>query len=207
MSELRRGPAQAARVLLAMCMILAGGLHAQELTNSRLISFEDELPGSWVYCMAEDSLGFLWIGTNGGLVRYDGSRMKIYRHSPDEESISGNSIRDIVIVGDTLWCAHDKGISRMDLANRSIRNFTFETPNPYFRVGNMVETAYIIMRLRDGSIWGGLEYDGMVHWDAARDTFVRVRPPQDMVKPYYGTRWSADHIRSVVEDRTEDGLL
>lgn len=200
--------AMAKACLSALCTLMIVSISwAQELTNPRLISFENELPGSWINSIAEDSLGFLWIGTNGGLVRYDGSRMKVYSHSPSEESIAGHRIMDILIIHDTLWCTHDKGITRIDLRNNTFRNFEFEIQNPDFRERGQSESAAIVMQLRDGSIWGGLRYDGMVRWDAGRDTFVRVRPPEDMVKPYYDSRWSADHIMSAVEDRSQDGVL
>src|SRR5262245_32242798 len=34
----------------------------------------DGLPSSYVLSLAQDQDGFLWVGTNGGLVRFDGQR-------------------------------------------------------------------------------------------------------------------------------------
>src|SRR5215208_5786263 len=33
----------------------------------------------------QDSLGYLWIGTQDGLNRYDGYSFKVYKHDPDDE--------------------------------------------------------------------------------------------------------------------------
>ncbi|HFA49878.1 MAG TPA: hypothetical protein ENJ95_12795 [Bacteroidetes bacterium] len=39
---------------------------------------QDGLPSSTVYCIEEDSKGFLWFGTDNGLARFDGNRFKVY---------------------------------------------------------------------------------------------------------------------------------
>lgn len=44
----------------------------------------------------EDSKGLLWIGTNAGLYRYDGTQLKAYQYDVfDDESIPNNTIRQI----------------------------------------------------------------------------------------------------------------
>ncbi|MEO1259134.1 MAG: two-component regulator propeller domain-containing protein [Bacteroidota bacterium] len=39
---------------------------------------DDGMPSNKVYCAAQDRKGFMWFGTDNGLVRFDGSRFKIY---------------------------------------------------------------------------------------------------------------------------------
>ncbi len=44
----------------------------------------------------QDSRGYIWVGTQDGLNRYDGYTFKIYKHDPDDPtSISHNSILTI----------------------------------------------------------------------------------------------------------------
>ena len=51
------------------------------------------LSQSNVQCIAQDSIGFLWFGTEDGLNRYDGYRCTVYRHDPaDSSSISDSYI-------------------------------------------------------------------------------------------------------------------
>ncbi len=70
----------------------AGG-YGRELKFER-ITMQDGLPDSSVTAILQDHLGFLWIGTLNGLVRYDGYDFVTYKPSPDDESsISGRSIR------------------------------------------------------------------------------------------------------------------
>jgi len=43
--------------------------------------------------MAQDSQGFIWIGTPGGLARWDGHQMRVYRHdSADPHSLPENIV-------------------------------------------------------------------------------------------------------------------
>lgn len=46
---------------------------------------KDGLSSNTIYSMCRDSFGFLWIGTEDGLNRFDGANYKIYRHDPDQE--------------------------------------------------------------------------------------------------------------------------
>jgi ligand-binding sensor domain-containing protein len=49
-----------------------------------------------VRCILQDHLGYMWFGTQNGLVRYDGYDMKIYQpDSNDSLSISNRQIRAI----------------------------------------------------------------------------------------------------------------
>ncbi|MGH9867222.1 MAG: sensor histidine kinase [Candidatus Polarisedimenticolia bacterium] len=43
---------------------------------TRRFDERDGLPAGAVYSLAQDARGFLWVGTGGGLVRYDGVRMR-----------------------------------------------------------------------------------------------------------------------------------
>lgn len=57
---------------------------------------ENGLSQSTVFCILKDSEGFIWIGTDDGLNRYDGNEFKVYRNDKnDSTTISGNLIRTL----------------------------------------------------------------------------------------------------------------
>jgi len=57
-------------------------------------TMEHGLSNNYVYCILQDSKGFMWFGTGSGLNRYDGYNFITYNHEPENiNSISDNSIR------------------------------------------------------------------------------------------------------------------
>ena len=53
----------------------------------------DNISSTRILSIAQDSTGFIWIGTDDGLNRYDGFQNKVYRSNIfDETTVSGNRI-------------------------------------------------------------------------------------------------------------------
>ncbi len=50
------------------------------------LTVEDGLPHSYVRAILKDRDGFMWFATARGLVRYDGVRLVVYRHDPNDAS-------------------------------------------------------------------------------------------------------------------------
>ncbi|MBP1838934.1 ligand-binding sensor domain-containing protein [Formosa algae] len=62
--------------------------------------------------LALDDMGYLWVGTEDGLHRFNGHEFKSYISNPkDQSSLSDDHIRGLLSVKDTLWIAtNSKGI-------------------------------------------------------------------------------------------------
>lgn len=69
----------------------------------------DGLSSSSINVMLQDHQGYMWLGTNDGLNRYDGRSFTIYRKS---SGLLSNSILDLYQSdGDTLWVSTEKGLN------------------------------------------------------------------------------------------------
>lgn len=84
----------AVTVVAVMSMaVCASGI--ADMKFSRMNS-RDGLSCGAVNCVYKDSTGYLWIGTNFGLNRYDGTRVKTFYHDPnDSTSLAFNTVERI----------------------------------------------------------------------------------------------------------------
>ena len=75
-----------------------------------------------ILSVARDSLGYMWLGTDEGLHRFDGIRITNYRSNIfDTTTISSNRIWDIFVDNkNNVWVLNDRGV---DLYNRTNNNF------------------------------------------------------------------------------------
>ena len=65
--------------------------------------------------ITQDNSGFIWVGGENGLIRYDGHKVALYR-ADKENSINANYVQDIIPDGNEyLWIATVGGISRFNL--------------------------------------------------------------------------------------------
>jgi ligand-binding sensor domain-containing protein len=69
---------------------------AKEQMNFKNITIEEGLTQETVEALFQDSKGYIWIGTNDGLNRYNGYQFKVYRVEEDNKnSLVNNYILDI----------------------------------------------------------------------------------------------------------------
>lgn len=68
---------------------------------------DEGLSQQTIRCISKTSDGFLWLGTQDGLNRFDGKNFKVYQHNEnDPRSLAGNFINRLIEgVDGTLWVA------------------------------------------------------------------------------------------------------
>src|SRR5436190_12335518 len=126
-----------------------------------------------VQSITQDNHGFLWLGTNGGLYRYDGYTLKHYKHDPNDlNSLSDNRIR--VVYRDRqgiLWTGGGNlaGLDQFDPTDETFRHYRH---NPADDGGLSDNGVGCIYQDRSGVVWVGTRR-GLNRLDAARGTFVR----------------------------------
>ena len=120
--------------------------------------------------VVRDDRGFIWLGTENGLERYDGYGFREYHNIPDDpRSISSNSIMSLLV--DTkhrLWVGtYETGLSLYDAASDRFVNFL---PRPGDSSWIQEKSVFALMEDRAGNIWLGLEYGGVARLELPGET-------------------------------------
>lgn len=64
--------------------------------SGRLISTDSEISSSMVNDVHQDSQGLIWIATEDGLNRYDGSKFTIFKQDPNNpQSLLNNYVKEV----------------------------------------------------------------------------------------------------------------
>lgn len=120
--------------------IYAQTLSSPEIMNCNAIGQEEGLIQLNVKCMAQDELGYLWLGTEDGLLRYNGYEFKAFLHNPnDSASIDDDHIRGMTFNDGVLWLAtNTKGICYYVLSEDRFYSIQDQTQNPELNTGYKV---------------------------------------------------------------------
>jgi len=165
----------------------------------RRLSLEDGLSQNSVYCIFQDSKGFMWLGTEDGLNRYDGRRIKEYQADYENpHSISNNFV--ISIYEDrkgTLWIGTSSGgLNKFD---RESENFTHYLTSPSDPNSLSQNTVTSICEDQSGILWIGT-YGGLNAFDRKRGVFTRyLNNPDDP------NSLSNNSVTSICQDK--EGVL
>ena len=86
-------------IVLCLCFLLTGffDLYSQQtdiIVNVKHYNIKDGLSHRNVYCTFQDSRGFIWIGTQAGLQRFDGQNFQHF--SKEKNGLLGNEVHQII---------------------------------------------------------------------------------------------------------------
>jgi len=139
------------------------------------ISLEQGLSQSTVFCMLQDSQGFMWFGTEDGLNKYDGYNFTIYKNDPDNpNSLSGNWINTILEDNSgILWIGtSDRGLDRYDRNLDQFTHFRYDPDDPSSLSHDEITSIY---QGQDGLLWIGTGGGGLDRFDQENEHFVHYQ--------------------------------
>lgn len=131
-------------LLTGLLFISAMPTFAQENSfHFKRLGLEDGLSQSSVTSIIQDNKGFMWFGTVGGLNRYDGQQMTIYRSDLiDNNSLSNKQVTDICKDSDgNLWIATINGLTYFNVKTEQFHRY-YEEDGPESISSNTVNAVY-----------------------------------------------------------------
>lgn len=127
--------------------------------------------------MLQDKRGFIWIGTNDGLNRYDGLHFTIFRNIPsDSSTLSGNIITDILEdSSEILWIATaDGGITKYNYKLPPARQFKQYKHNDSVASSIPVNGINALLLYRQKYLWIVSSGAGALRFDIKKEHFEIV---------------------------------
>lgn len=129
--------------------------------NFRHYSVEHGLSSNCVRTILQDQYGYMWIGTEEGLNRYDGSEIKHYHHQLGRERGFGeNYISALCEIEGELWVGTDCGVYIYNYTSDSFSRFNLATE----KGDSIIKPVTQIMADRDGTIWIATDGSGLFHY-------------------------------------------
>jgi signal transduction histidine kinase/ligand-binding sensor domain-containing protein/DNA-binding response OmpR family regulator len=188
---------RAGTYLVLFTLLMAGALPAwtQPVFKFSRFTPTNGLSQSNVTCILQDHLGFMWIGTQNGLNKYDGYQFTISRYNPaDSNSLPNNHIKAIVEDScGTLWIGTWGG--GIVGYNRKLDKFKRYAHLPGT---NGLSDDYVnsLVLDRNGCLWIGTEKGGVDILNPATGVFRKALLPGQ--KP--GSRADDPQIYSLLAD-------
>ena len=169
---------------------------AQRPMYFRHLTLQDGLSQNTITFILQDSRGFIWLGSENGLNRYDGHKFVHYhRDRNDPQSLGGEFIWSIAEDQESnLWLATDKGgVARWDRQSDTFKNYRHDPNNVNSLSSNSVRTLIVG---KQGQIWIGLSDGGLNVLDPISGRIERLVHDPDNVSSL-----SSNAVYAIYQDR------
>lgn len=157
---------------------------AQTSLDFQQFTQEDGLASNYVFTLHQDHLGFIWIGTENGLNRFDGKYFLHFKHDPeDPQTLDDNWILSLYEDSKNhLWIGTERGVNRLNRETGKVERV------PLLKYGKKVQDP--IGRFcedNQGNLWIGSGKEGLF---------------QVKGSPREGNKWIAEYFH--YEDSLSD---
>ncbi|MCA1760528.1 MAG: hypothetical protein LC658_12245, partial [Bacteroidales bacterium] len=158
--------------LLPLLVLSIWSTGQQPSLHKTFLTVEEGLSHNEVTSIVQDHDGFIWIGTRGGLNRYDGYEFKIYNQVPgDSNSLVNPSVEGLFFDSrGNLWIGTKSG--GLSFFDNSLEQFS--QINYFGRSNQTIEDEQIISinQSLDGSLLVGTWSSGLYILDFNNDTLM-----------------------------------
>ena len=109
--------------------------------NSGRLYTSNDMSSSLIRCIIQDKYGFIWVGTNYGLNRFDGYKFSTYLCNPaDTTTIQDNDIVKLYPYSkEFLFVATNRGLYKYSYLTKSFQHIVLEKKDEKIRISSLIE--------------------------------------------------------------------
>ncbi|MFK8102275.1 MAG: two-component regulator propeller domain-containing protein [Saprospiraceae bacterium] len=185
---------QLQHISLFILLILSVETYSQSANSIVFQNISKGLSQNTISSFTQDDYGFIWIGTQYGLNRYDGINFKVYEDiHHDSLSFQGNTIECLLTDHNgKIWIGtYGGGVNTYDVDKDTFTHFS----------GIFGSKAYhddyvtVLYQDRDSIIWVGTEKGGLLVYNPKLDRYAQYTNLKNNkgIPPTYITAISEDH--------------
>src|SRR5690606_36760921 len=140
------------------------------------LNTQNGLSHNKVNCILQDQRGFIWMGTDDGLNRYDGQYFTSFRHQPHNPStISGNIITSLLEDKEgILWIGTaDGGLTRYDYRLSPLEQFKQYSFIPGEANSIPVNIINALIQENDDYLWLATSGKRVLRFDKKKEEFIQ----------------------------------
>ncbi len=186
---------------LFLSVLNLNNYYSQSL-NFQHYSTDNGLPQSTVYDIVQDSYGFIWFGTEAGIGRFDGLKVKTYNLG---NGLVGNNVGALFIDRQGgVWIGTNSGLSL--LFEEEITNFTTSS-------GLSDDFIWAITDDTDGNVWVATRYGGACKFEGKKiiqfteETGFPSNKLSNILKDSKGNIWFASSDKGIIKYNGRDFIV
>lgn len=146
------------------------------------LTIENGLSQSYVFDIIEDKQGFIWVATQEGLNKFDGTTFTHYKNDIlNKRSVANNFIRKVFIdKSGALWVGTQNGLSRYNTVTDDFENYYHSENNPNSLQDNIIWDIY---QDKNDAIWITTKL-GLHYYNETDNNFtpLRIRNQENTLK-------------------------
>ncbi|TLX71668.1 response regulator [Labilibacter sediminis] len=124
------------------------------------LRYENGLPSNLTTSIIQDNAGFIWIGTDEGLCRYDGHSMLYFTKDNSSSSLPSERISALLLDGEKIWVGTWDKLCTIDTKTFQVEHINTGELNA-FRA---------LYKDKKGNIWIGTN-NGLMHFDKIKNQY------------------------------------
>ncbi|MEO8148104.1 MAG: two-component regulator propeller domain-containing protein [Bacteroidia bacterium] len=176
-------PAFTKRTILIFIFILCSlEVYSQNNFLFQHLTSAQGLSQNTVNAVTQDKFGFIWIGTEAGLNRFDGKKIISFDfHESDSLSLPANEITSLFNDSKgTLWIGTTRGLCTFDFNRKLFHHILV----PF---GNLTNYISCLIEDHQNNLWIGTK-GGLISYNLSDKKFNLFKSDTNSIQPYYANR-------------------
>lgn len=165
-------------IFILGCSIWLQPMNAQNRPYFKHFTKEQGLASNKINCILQDRAGYMWFGTEDGLVRFDGTNFETFRHDPDNEHTLSH---DIIVclyedpVTGNMLVGTGKGLNLFNKTEYKFYRDYYCTPDDSLLSKKGIQS---IMIDKKGNRWIGIYNGFYIFSEEGKLVFKAIKPDE-----------------------------